>query len=69
MAWDPETVADAPKGRVVARARRGLADAECVLCSGPLSHGDWQVTLAKRWSSRREPAHTHCAADAGWTVA
>lgn len=68
MAWDQLTVMDAPKGEVVARARRA-DDGECVLCAGPLSHGDWQVTLAKRPGGRREAAHTHCAADAGWVVA
>jgi hypothetical protein len=66
--WDAQTIADAPKGDVQARGRISLEDAECVLCGGPVGHGDWQVTLAKRRGGRREPAHTHCASDYGWTI-
>lgn len=68
MQWDPEQIADAPKGEVRARARRA-DDGECVLCGGPLSNGDWQVKLTRRGSAKRESAHTHCAGDHGWTVA
>jgi hypothetical protein len=66
--WDAETIAAAPKEKVVGRARRA-GEGECVLCGGPLSEGDWQVTLKKTAdASRREPAHTHCAGDHGWSV-
>jgi hypothetical protein len=66
--WDAEAIADAPKFAVTARSRRG-GEAECVLCGGPLSEGDWQVTLRRTVTgTRREPAHTHCAGEAGWRV-
>lgn len=66
--WAAEQIADAPKVSVRANGRRSERDAECVLCGGPIGHGDWQVTVAKRRGGVREPAHVHCAGDHGWQV-
>lgn len=51
-----------PRGELRATGYKGQNDATCWLCGGPISHGDWRVTIDKR------PAHTHCAFDKGWGI-
>lgn len=61
MAWDALKIADAEK-----KPKRPLTcsgEKTCVLCDGPLSDGDWYVSLG-----RAAPAHTHCASDRGWEI-
>lgn len=63
MGADPFKVAAADKTLPLA-CRESMNETTCVLCGGPLSPGDWKVTLPDRLG----PAHPHCAGDSGWAV-
>jgi hypothetical protein len=63
MSADEVKVAMADKSRPLT-CRGSTVETTCALCAGPISPGDWVVTLPERLGK----AHPHCAGDRGWEV-